>query len=468
MANISLTTLEDLGWKPYWDNAGHHPVKEGDLLKIVPSETIQIFWIANPVQEDDGKWYANAIYMYEPFPTLVGGVYRIDDILVDSTLFGADGRLSLVGKVEEFAFWKRDIGQASVYSYQSNMTGMIGGDVGDKYSSISDAEDDGLKYYYRFDDSNLLVQNFSGTGASIVKSKVLSVGGGKHANSNEIEPSQYMKIEGMNFAEEFTFNVRFYLNEDTDFVLFENPEAIKIEYDASNRVFMLDFKPYIGDEKRYNIEFPEMKVHEWYDFAARYSDGKLYIAINGEEIESFSPSSTIGGYKRTVADFRNISKATVFSGSGLGLIYPFYTGSSYFTLASAQSPTGDNESVKMIQDIYHDNFTSRFDGGKNAMALLYDKESEVMAGLSINVSETATPNITDIDTVSGKIEISFGAQPRLTIYRYYPYWKISEEEERRSLKCEHTKPQGPPVRLASESIMALFYPILLLLESRYY
>jgi len=73
MANVSLTTLEDLGWKPYWDYMGRYPVEEGDLIRMVPSEIIRLYWVCVPVQESDGKWYGNAIYMYDPVPSLVGG-----------------------------------------------------------------------------------------------------------------------------------------------------------------------------------------------------------------------------------------------------------------------------------------------------------------------------------------------------------------------------------------------------------
>jgi len=181
MAGNSLTTLEDLGWLPYWDKEGHDPVQPGDEFGLLPSEEITIYWIAKPVQEEDGNWYANRIFLYEPLPTVVGGLYRTEIIRTDSTICGEDDSQTLQGKIEEFCFWEQDIGLAGMQNYQMNLTGMIGPDIGDKYTSIATAEADGLRYYYQFNTENILTQNFTGEGSVCIKTKAMETGSGKIA-----------------------------------------------------------------------------------------------------------------------------------------------------------------------------------------------------------------------------------------------------------------------------------------------
>jgi len=445
MANVSLTTLEELGWKPYWDHLGQHPIKEGDILKISPSETINIFWVCVPTQESDGKWYGNAIYMYEPIPSLVGGVYRTEDIKVDTLLFGGEGEKTLNGKVEEFAMWSRDIGQAGLQNYHLNSTGMIGDSDADRYSSISSAKNDELKYYYKFDNSNILMMNYSGEGASAIKSSAFNNAGGKHGNASILEDGDNMLIESMNFAEDFTLNFRFYLEKNEDFLLIENKEALAIRYDGNNRVFNILFCPYIGNEKSYNFEVPDLKVHTWYDFGIRYSNGRIYTVINGIEGESFNPSSTVGGYKRTSLDCSNVSKLTVFSGSGVGLI----EGDSYYSydggLDTFKSATGDIESEKMADDMHYGKFNSTFGGGKNAMSLLYDKKNAVMAGMSLNVGEV-NGSTSYTDEVAGKISLSMRGRPGVVYQSKVVKWEFSEEQTS----------DGMSVRVSSDNSSAVW------------
>jgi hypothetical protein len=429
MTNVSLTTLEDLGWKPYWDYRGHHPVEEGDLIRMTPSETIRLYWIANPVQEEDGKWYGNAIYMYEPIPSLVGGVYKISDILIDTILFGGEEEDSLQGKVEEFAFWKKDIGIDAIQDYQTNKTGMIGGDAGDKYDSILSAQNDGLKYYYSFENTSILLPNFSEEStAPLLKSKSMPVSGGKHKNSSSLNDG-FMTIERMNFEEEFTINTRFYLDIEEDFLLIQNSEALRIHYDASNRVFQISFSPYIGNKKLFQLEYPAFRVHFWYDFAISYKDGMLSTVINGVEIEQFHPSSTIGGCQRTSVDFTNIEKATVFSGSGVGLGHSRFWGrwGHNYGLAYFVPTTTDSESSAMMSKMASGQFNSSFEGKANAMALIYDKENSKLAGMSLNISETASPSVTITDAVENTILINLPTRANVYLSNRNCTWTFAEE-----------------------------------------
>jgi len=373
---------------------------------------------------------------------LWGGVYSVSDIHIDALLCGGEGENSLDGKVEEFAFWKKDIGLATIQNYQMNQTGMIGGDIGDQYESEVIAKDDGLKYYYSFDNTSVLIPNYTDISAPLLKSKSMPVSGGKHKNATSIN-NGYMTLERMTFEEEFTLNIRFYLDQDTDFLLFENAEALKIRYDASNRVFQIDFSPYIGNKKIFMLEYPSFRVHSWYDFSVRYKDGVMSAVINGIEVETFYPASTIGGCKRTAVDFTNIEKVTVFSGSGVGIVSPRRVqGQSEPHTGQFISATQDSESLKMVASIYHDEFNSSFNGKSNAMALIFNKEHNKLAGLSINVAETDAPTITVMDSVTNDISIHFSAAPSSYLDSYSYGWTFTEQPNLDQFSVEVTHDGG--------------------------
>lgn len=425
----SLVTLEDLGWIPCWDRDGRYPIKDTESLKIVPTETIEIFWVCRPKQESDGKWYGNAIIMYEPFPSLIGGTYQVNDILVDATLCGKEESPSMTGKIEEFAYWAKDIGFSGLQNYHINLTGMIGGDDGDRYGSISAAKNGGLKYYYSFSNSSVLIKNFSGDGAPSIKSTSMEISSGKHANSTVLKRDSYIKLEAMNLNDEFTMNFRFLLDKNEDFVLFDNPEALTISYDASNGVFKIDFIPYIGNKKSYFLEVPNMKVHTWYDMGILFSGGKLTLVINGEELESFSPSVNIGGTKKTSLDMTNFSKISIDAGSGLGIIPYGYT-STYTKpgLSNLRVPTKDGETYNLAKDIYYSNFDYTVNGGKNAMDLLLDKTSQRVAGLSVNTFyRHYSPTIEEKDAITTDSKISFVAGGNTSSGLTGIRWSIEEE-----------------------------------------
>ena len=423
MAGNSLTTLEDLGWLPYWDKEGHDPVQPGDEFGLLPSEEITIYWIAKPVQEEDGNWYANRIFLYEPLPTVVGGLYRTEIIRTDSTICGEDDSQTLQGKIEEFCFWEQDIGLAGMQNYQMNLTGMIGPDIGDKYTSIATAEADGLRYYYQFNTENILTQNFTGEGSVCIKTKAMETGSGKIADASILVPSSQITFEKMHFSEEFSMSIRYYLEKHEDFVLFNNPSALKISYDASNLVYRIDFRPYIGDEKIYYLEAPRTKVHEWYDMGVRYSDGVLYLSINGQSLEEFRPITTIGGAIRTVLDGRNIENFTIKAGSGAGIYYPTHQSSHY--LYDTVSSHDDHESLDIPQAIHLNNFAFEFGGRENMMALLLDKENDIGAGMSIR-TDYSLPDISVVDSVSDTRKISFPVYTYASSRRMLK-WEIEED-----------------------------------------
>ena len=287
-------TLEDAGWKAYWDSEVHHEIKAGDLFPVTPGGEVTISYLCKPVQEDDGFWYSNTVYLYEPWPALIGGVYKKGRIYSESFIGGNESAGSFLnGRIEEVSYWGKSIGLTELTTYQTTATGMIGVSDGDKYSDSQEAIDDMLYYYFTFDSPLSVGYNYIEDGAISIKSNILEIGSGKIYNSSILDrEGDYIRLAGLKSEKEISLNIRFYVEEKKDFVLFDNNEIIKISFDESTGVFNIVLYPYIGNYKEYSIEIPNLSIHKWYDLGVLYEDGILYFLLNGEQIES-NESNTI-------------------------------------------------------------------------------------------------------------------------------------------------------------------------------
>ena len=437
--NFSITTLEELGWIPCWDKDGRYPISQDDTIKIEPASKIKIYLKNRPIQEADGFWYGNKITMYEPFPTIVGGVYEKEKILTDSTICGGENQDSLIGKIEEFAFWDRDVGVAGIYNYQENMVKMISSEVGSMYASVSEASADSLKYYYNFSQASILTKNFSNEGSQVIKTSLFNISSGKHSNASVVSNENYAKIESMNFAEEFTLSTRIYLEEMEDFVLFDNPASLKITFNATNKVFKVSVVPYIGVISEFDIEVPDLKVHSWYDIGILFGNSSLKFIKNGEEIESFVVKYTIGGASRLSLSHKNIESVHVVAGSGTGVVHRSYAQFSYRSWGHCRAYNNDSETERMITAISGNAASYLLDGGENVSKLLIDKDENSIAGASIATAYSLKSYIED-DSVSKKGTISLFSKGLQIINESAP-GAVTEIKELDNNKVEiRTKP----------------------------
>lgn len=423
MANSSLVSLESLGWKPYWDELGHYPVQEDDLIGIQPSTTIEMYWICRPTQEEDGHWYGNEITVYDPFPSFIGGVYREDKIRSDSFLFGSETDPSIVGKVEEFSMWGKAIGVPDLQGYQNIFSKIIGEGESSKYQDIEEATDAGLKYHYNFGGAPALIKNFDNVGDTAVKSRNMPVVQGKYSNAtNMIDVDDFITIENMNFSEEFSMNARFLMSEMKDFVIFKNKKSLIVSFDASNSVFKIEFVPYIGKIEVFNVEYSSSQVDLWYDLGVDFKDGILSVIINGDLIETFRARSSIGGAIKTSLDMTNFSSVSVRGHQGLGIIDAITSFSGekieYWTHLSPSD--GDGKSNSMLSDMHEGRFDYTLHGGDNLVSLLYDRERGQFGG-SPDYASSTKPTATIADEVSGEVNIKrlcWGQSERITNYMY--------------------------------------------------
>jgi len=400
-------TLEDVRWKAYWDLQGHHEIKPGDTFPVTPSGSTTIFYRCNPLQEEDGKWYSNALYFYEMAPSLIAGVYKKDRIYSTASIMGSeDANSFLDGKVEEIAFWGKSIGIAGLVNYQTNSTGMIGPDVGDIYADEAAALADNLYYYFSFDEPNLVAQNFTDNSAISVKMSQLAIGSGKFKNATVLDAEgDYISVSDAMSENELTMNIRFYMESNKDFVVYDNPEIMKIVYDEVTSTFIFTMYPYIGEVRTFNVEFPNLKVHHWYDFGVLYENGRIIVVIDGDTIETNVVNLTLGGVESIKLHHANVESVALAGMTG-GLDWIFQP--SECTDPDPQSQIlGRSYGSPKTQTISH--------GGARAMDMLLDRVNGGQAMFNPVGGLTITDTI--LDEISDLRQVTY--QSRQAISKYY-------------------------------------------------
>ncbi len=414
---IQPTTLADTGWLPYWDSAGHNPILPGDTFEITPGGTLDICYINRPEQKEDGQWYGKRVYMYEPFPGLIGGMYSKSRIYSNATLAGVDeDLLSLRGRIEEISFWGKAIEEATMVNYQTNLTGMIGEGIGDMYEDVSAAEADSLYVYFKFDSASQLAQNYNTDGAIAAKTSIFDVGSGKTSNANILDgPTDYILIEQMKSEREISMNIRFYVENKEDFVLFENKQIIKIKYLETIEKFKITLIPYIGNGAVYYIEIGTLVVHHWYDFGVIYREGILTVIVDGIKIEDNTPNILLGGVEKLKAEMKNVESVSI-GGIDSGIVF---TG--YYNPYNIWSDDEDNESSKLGNIIINDivithsitpgspvvgqSIPFKY-GGDNAMNILVDRDE--LRGVCSSISlPLNTPEVLVAEEISNSVSAEF-------------------------------------------------------------
>lgn len=311
---MATTTLEELGWKPYWDSEGKYPVTQGENFNISPGETKSIFYHCNPEQEEDGLFYGNAFWILGDFPGVMGGIYSSELQKVDASIV-ADG---FRGRVEEFALWDRPLNDGEIGNYHTNLTGMIGSTIGDKYDTLVDARTDGLTDYYQYGDTAVL-QRFDGTQSLSLKNRSLPVGAGKNSNATIIEESDSIVVQSLVTASKFSLNIRFFIEENGDFVLVDIPETIKIEFIETNSLFRMTLFPPVGEAVIVDVEAVNLPNFKWHDFCVTYDGSTIKSYLTGELLESNSYSLGFMPKEAMSLDMTNIEWCSIRAARGLGI-----------------------------------------------------------------------------------------------------------------------------------------------------
>lgn len=414
---VQNTTLEDLGVKAYWDAAGRNEIMPGDSFEVTPGGSIDVCFIRKPIQEEDGKWYVNDIYVYEPISGFISGIYKKNRILSKSFLGGTgNAGESLRGRIEEFAFWGRALDDAEIVNYQTNQNEMIGSGVGYKYQDEQEAQDDLLYQFYKTNDIVQVTKNFDGGTGTLLKNGYFTVESGKTTNSIEIiDNDAYMTIENFKSEKDFTINIRFFIEEMKDFVLFDNHDILRISFDESSLSFIIEFIPYIGNIFKWSVELTDARIHHWYDIAIKYSYGNSKLFIDGDIIESESPQMTIGGVEKISLSTKNISSISQTKMIIENQVIPApYNEEGYMEKVYIRSGQNDVGTEKMLNKLKNSPQVFTFDSpSDNAISLIHDRDDGGCASFGIIA---ATYSI--IDEVSDKRKIDFKSGDNI-VYDYY-------------------------------------------------
>ena len=395
---VQKTSLEEIGWKPYWDASGRHPVMPGDSFDVKPNGVLEICYMNTPIQDENGKWYTEDAYLYDPFPGLIAGMYN-KERLYTACIVGGDGSPinSISGKIEEIAMWGKSIGEAGMVNYQQNLTGMIGSGIGDKYLDIQAAKDDMLYQYYKFDTLNPTLKNYDdGEGVSI-KNGDFVIGTGKYSNAVSFaDNDSFIGIEKARMESDFSMNIRFYIEELKDFVLFSNKNFIEVTFDEVIGKFKITTYPYIGDAKIFYSEIVNMKVHHWYDFGIDYDAGQMSIFVDGVKIDSESINIGIGGVEKITLDMSNVASITVdnlHNGATTTFAGNYNPGISYDSDPSSKNLVNSTRNNTIIFTITT--------GAKNAMNLIHDRVNNQSAFVNRGqASHTVVDAIADFRRLS--------------------------------------------------------------------
>ncbi len=417
---VEKMSLEDAGWKPYWDSAGRVPVQDGDKFEVVPNGTVDIFYTQRPVQEEDGKWYVNDLYLYDPAPYLIGGLYTKHRMKTLTRIAGnGEPAMSIDGKIEEVSIWGAAIDKASMVNYQTNLTGMIGSGIEYMYQDEQEAADSMLYHYFKTDSIVPVAKNYDDGDSIMIKNGFFEIGSGKISNAVSLYGDDaYMDIENTIIEKNFSINIRFYMETLKDFVLIDNNDFILISFNETTGKFAVKLKPYIGNSKTEYLEIPNLKIHHWYDMGIIYSDGVMSIVVDGETIEEFPYMIGIGGVNKIKLDMSNIASIDIY-GKANGMLVRGNT-----NRASNWYGVDADSSTNIIANLYR-NKEEHFDSGaKNAVDLFCDRDN-LGPSAYINAHQ-ATSSV--LDEISGTVKIVSKNEMLLGRYQY-EYRYISAEAD---------------------------------------
>ena len=411
---IEATTLEELGWNPYWDSSGHNKVNPDDVFEITPSGTIDICYLSRPIQDEDGKWYGNSVFMYEPWPGLIAGMYKKERILNNATLGGVVGEFKTInGKIEEIAYWGKDIGISGLVNYQDNLSGMVGTGVGFKYQTAAEAEADLLYYYFSFDSPASVRQNFIANGTTSIKSEILEIGSGKHNNASILNgDDSFINIEKIKSEKEISMNIRFYMESLDDFVLYDSQNVISISFDEVTGKFAVTIFPYIGNKKTVYIEIRDIKVHHWYDFGVLYNLGLLTVVVDGHKIEENLINVGLGGVEKISLHMANVASISI-----AGFTHGIYT--SIWSDGVHMEHEADPSSALYGKVNHLDTFDT---GAGHAIDLLCDRAENRGATTSAAYGgNLAATSVAVLDPVSDRRKVAFSNYFQIGGSRNYCY-----------------------------------------------
>lgn len=396
---MATTTLEDLGWKPYWDREGKYPIAQDENFNISPGETKSIFYHCNAVQEEDGKFYGNAFWILGDFPGVMGGIYTSTPQQVDATLVGE----GFIGRIEEFALWDRPLDDGEITNYHTNLTGMIGDTVGDKYPTIDDAREDGLTDYYQYGDSAVL-QRFEGTQSLSLKNRPLDVTAGKNSNANIVEVADYISLQSLITDSSFTINIRFQIEENGDFTLFDIPETMKVDFDETNSLFRISVYPPTGDAVTVNIEAVNLPNYKWHDLCLSYDGETIKSYLTGVLLESNSYSDGFMPKAAMKLDMTNIEWCSILSARGFGM---------------AVRGTLPYRPV-VVESIYKETYNNKtlVNQGRN-IDLFIDAKKGVRAASTFMKDRTSNPVTIDPVTFAGSYDLDSWAYYSSNEYNLY-------------------------------------------------
>ncbi|MDF1879545.1 hypothetical protein JHD46_07845 [Sulfurimonas sp. SAG-AH-194-C20] len=311
---MATTTLEGMGWLPYWDDQGKYPISEGEEFNLSPGETKSIFYHAKPTQEADGHFYGNAFWILGDLPGLMGGIYSFTDVSVDASILGS----GFIGRVEEFSLWDRALTDAEILNYHTNQTGMIGSGAGDKYVDIDTALADGLTTYFDYGEASILLR-YGDTNTISLKNRSFPTVAGKNGNASYMESEDSITLQSIVADLNYSVNLRFMIEENGDFVLLDLPRTTKISFDEINSVFNVEMYPPVGETVKLSIEAVNLPNFKWHDLCFTYDGARMRSYLNGELLESNSYSDGVIPKQEMKLDMTNIEWASISSARGLGM-----------------------------------------------------------------------------------------------------------------------------------------------------